>query len=262
MADGPRTPTRSPLVERFVIGFDIQGFSVRSTRRQQLLQRDLDDILVLAAAAAGLDRREWILQPTGDGELAIVPPDVDLALVVGRFVTELDGLLADRNEDRAGEMQLRLRLAMHIDTLILSPSSHAGPALVVVTHLLDSAPVRKALRSAPDARLALIVSDAVYRKVGLAGLGGVRPEQFAPVQVTLPGKGFDEIAHVHIPGHDMRTFPTDAGDELDESDDPPVSPPTERIPGMHIGGPVYGDVIDGVKHGGNSYDFGPGDDDR
>ncbi|MEO3807407.1 hypothetical protein ABGB17_00245 [Sphaerisporangium sp. B11E5] len=188
------------LVDRFVVGVDVRKYSSRTTRRQLEVQRDLDEILTVAAEQAGLDRSGWVRQVSGDGELAELPEGTDLVAVVRRWVAELDVLLRDHNDGHAPENRIRLRLAMHTDVLTRSMLGTAGPALIVVSRLLDSAPVREALEDAPDATLALIVSDAVYRKVVLSELGGLRPASFREVEIDLPGKGFRELAHVHVPG--------------------------------------------------------------
>jgi hypothetical protein len=194
------------LVDRFVIGIDVKKYSARSTRRQEDIQRELKALLGLAARAAGLDTDSWQRQGTGDGELVVLPPDVDLVRVVARFTPEINTLLKTHNADRVAEAQIRLRLAMHIDALKASDYWYAGPALVEVSRILDARPLRKALDEAEDSAVALIVSEVVYRKVVLSDLGGLRPEQFAKVDVDIPAKDFRQTAYVHVPGYDMRTF--------------------------------------------------------
>ena len=194
-------------MDRCVLGVDVQGYSKRNTRRQGDIHRDLDRVLGEAAASAGLDRSQWIVSHTGDGENAVMPADVDLMAVIGRFVPALHSLLAVRNEDCVPEMRIRLRVAVHIDTLTISMGTvAAGPAHVVLSRLLDSDAVRDALAQAERSELALIVSTPVYEKVVLSGLAGVSPEQYAAVQVDLAAKGFRHTGYVHVPGHDMHTF--------------------------------------------------------
>jgi hypothetical protein len=69
-----------------------------------------------------------------------------------------------------------------------------------VNRLLDSSAVRAALNKSPEASLALIVSDAVFQRVVVTKLDGIRPAQFRRVLVDLPEKRFREHVHIYIPG--------------------------------------------------------------
>ncbi|MET8847938.1 GUN4 domain-containing protein [Amycolatopsis sp. NPDC004625] len=186
------------LFERFVLGIDIRKYSDRPVRRHVVLQRELDRILGEAADGAGIDRGRWDRQPGGDGELAMLPPDVDLIAVVRGFVDQLDIRLADHNEDHEPEMRIRLRVAMHSDVMTAGPLGWAGPASVITARLLDSKPLRAALDENSRANLAQIISGPVYRKVVGSGLGGLRPGQFRPVRIGV--KEFQDTAYVHVPG--------------------------------------------------------------
>jgi hypothetical protein len=190
---------RPILEDRFVVGVDVQRYSGRNARRQLGIQAELSRLLNDAAESAGLDRSRWERQPGGDGELAVLPHQVDLVAVVRRFVDELALALADHNDDYAPERQIRLRVAMHMDPLSTGELGYAGPALIVLNRLLDSQPVRDALVTNPDAGLALILSESVYTKAVTAELGGLRPSQFTPVAVNLPTKNFHQNAYIHIP---------------------------------------------------------------
>ncbi len=198
------------LVERFVVGVDVEKYSSKNTRQQDETQRALDQILSEAASAAGLDRQEWQTAPGGDGELAVLPGDVDMVAVVGRFVSELDDHLATFNDDRVPAMKVRLRVAMHIDTVKPSTFGYAGPGLVVLSRLLDAKPLRAALASATDANLALLVSVPVFRKVVESGFGALRPHRFSRVTVDIPAKHFREEAYLYLPG-EAAPKPGDAG---------------------------------------------------
>lgn len=195
---------RPTLADRFVIGSDIEKYSARSVRRQVELQRALHETLDAAAEEAGLDRGAWRREPGGDGELAVLPADVDLLAVVAEFVRVLDRLLTDHNEDHGPDLRMRLRVAMNIGTVTDGALGGGGEAFIGLSRLLDSGPVRAALASRPEANLALILSDEVYKKVVLSELGGLRAKQFRGVTVDLPAKGFHQPAYIHVPGFDAR----------------------------------------------------------
>ncbi|NUT50058.1 MAG: hypothetical protein HOV94_22520 [Saccharothrix sp.] len=186
------------LVERFVLGIDIKDSSVLPARVQKRLYEELDRMLDEASARVGLDRSQWVRQPGGDGETAVLPPDVDLAAMVGDFVLWLDRQLTDHNDISAPTARLRLRVAMHTGALTPSAFGFAGPALVTLRRLLDSTPVRAALDDAPAANLAQIISESLFHKAVTAELAGLRPRGFRQVEVDV--KTFHEAAYVHVPG--------------------------------------------------------------
>jgi hypothetical protein len=216
----------TPLVGRFVVGVDVENYSGRTPRHQQKIQQDLDDVLREASEAAGLHRDQWRTLGAGDGELAVLPPDVDMVPVVNGLVRELGARLRRRNADHAPELRIRLRMAMHVDAVIPSIQGYAGQALIVLTRLLDSEAVHGALRQAPAAPLALIVSEPVHRMVVLSGFGELGPEDFVQVRVTIPAKGFDEAAHLHVPGHvpDRLARTAATGSSASSSGDTPDEP--------------------------------------
>jgi hypothetical protein len=187
------------LVNRFLIGVDVEKYSPRNVRQQDGTQRALDRILGEAAEAAGLDRQQWLTQPGGDGELAILPADVDMVASVSGLVTHLDDRLAAYNEDHSDVMKIRLRVAMHMDMILRSVLGYAGPGLVVLSRLLDSKEFKQALAEAGDANMALLVSQPVYSVVE-SGLPGLRPGRFRSLPIDNPAKSFQQTAYLYIPG--------------------------------------------------------------
>jgi hypothetical protein len=198
------------LIERFVLGFDIKDSSLLSARLQKKLYEELDRMLDEASARVGLDRSGWVRHPGGDGEMAVLPADVDLVALVGDFVLWLDRKLTDHNEMFAPPARLRLRLAMHTGALTTAPFGFAGPALVTLGRLLNSRPVRGALDDTSTANLAQIISESLFHKAVVAELEGLRPSRFRRVEVDE--KTFHETAYVYVP-------------------EPPPSPRPPSVPG-------------------------------
>ncbi|WP_436758559.1 hypothetical protein [Streptosporangium sp. V21-05] len=190
----------SALLTQCVVGVDIKQYSVgRNIRQQDALQRVLDAKLSMSAESVGLDRGSWDRHPGGDGEMAVIPPECDLSAVVGGFVRHLDDGLAAHNEDHGASMQIKLRMAIHIGLLKRSELGYAGPALIVLSRLLNAHQLRAALRDPRNGDLALLVSSPVYEVVE-AGVDGLRPRAFQQVHVEDPAKGFGQIAYLHVAG--------------------------------------------------------------
>ncbi len=246
-----------PLVERCVVGVDVEGFSRFPARVQVLIQKELDRMLDEAAEAAGLPRAGWERQPGGDGEVAVLPADVDLVALVRTFVAGLDLLLVDHNDDH--RVGIRLRVAMHTDVLTPGALGYAGPALVVLNRLLDSDAHRRALRETPDENLALLLSEPLYRRAVLPEIGGLRPEQFAKVRVSRPDKGFAEDAYLRLPPGRRIPHPVPppvtpvallhriAVNTPVRPVVPPAAAEPERVPGPAELAPKVRVLVDGVR---------------
>jgi hypothetical protein len=175
------------LVYRLLLAVDVEKYSKRNALEQFRAQEDLRRALEDTASLCGLNREVWHKQVRGDGELAVLPPDVDVPHVVGTFVCHLETVLADLNTARIGRRRLRLRLAMHHGTLAPGPFGPIGDAPVVVSRLLDAAPVRRHLAGLQDGDLALVVSDEIFKNVVSTGFCAFGPADFEAIRVTTKG---------------------------------------------------------------------------
>src|SRR4051794_20731189 len=85
------------LIYRLVLAVDVEKYSTRDARGQLQAQTELQRIISAAAKSVGLDQREWYEQVSGDGELVVLPEDVDVPVVVGDFTSSLETILGDVN---------------------------------------------------------------------------------------------------------------------------------------------------------------------
>lgn len=175
------------LMYRLVLAVDVEKYSTRDAREQLRAQRELRRILTAAAQNTGLDQRDWYEQVSGDGELVVMPENVDVSAVVGDFTCQLETILGELNRDIIGGTRLRLRVAMHHGTLTPGPFGPAGDAPIVVSRLLDARPLRRLLADQQDRDLALIVSQSLYQDVVRTGFCSLDPEEFRPVRVNAKG---------------------------------------------------------------------------
>jgi hypothetical protein len=211
-----------------MIGVAVMSYSKHDPRTQAVIGRDLQQVLTDAARAADLDRNRWGLFHTGDGELAILPDDVHLPVLVDTFVPELQALLVRHNQDRAPAMRMQLRIALHLATVIaVVPKSFVGADLVFLAHLLDSPPVRETLMEAERAELALILSEPIYENVEASGIPATDGRYFARVVIDLPAKAVTHTAYLHVPGYDMNRLVQDATWRAEE---PQIELPTASRP--------------------------------
>lgn len=207
----PGTPAMNmdgQLGYRLILAVDVEGYSTRSARDQLLAQRDLVHVLDAAATGSGLDRHRWYRQATGDGELAVLPGQTDVAHAVGTFPDWLRGTLADLNTARRPGLRLRLRLALHYGTLTAGPFGPAGDAPIVVSRLLDARPLRRFLARQPEDDLALAVSGTLYCDVVRTGFCCLDPAAFDPIRITA--KGITYHGYLHRGAADGQAAPSPA----------------------------------------------------
>jgi hypothetical protein len=170
------------LVYGLVVAVDIENFSGLDTLTQSTVQARLSRVLDLAASRAYLDRTKWHRQLRGDGELAVLPPDTDVAWVAADFPHQIAEELKDR-----GHPRLRLRIAMHHGTLTAGDFGPVGNAPIVACRLLDARATRRALATETDSDVVVVVSQQLFRDVVGTRFHGLRPERFRPMHVSIKG---------------------------------------------------------------------------
>jgi hypothetical protein len=203
-----------PYLRRLCVAVDLRGYSRLDAAAQEAAQSDLDRLLGAAGAAAGLNRLAWNTQDQGDGELALVPPDQSDHLVVDAFTRHLAVLLDRHNRTRPAEYRLRLRMAVHFGVAFIAEKGYAGPAPVVVSRLLASAELHRALEAAPDCDLVVALSDGVYSDLVLNRLTTLRPQDFAPQAIKT--ETFEAQAWIRaVPRPAVNTGPAQTGAETE-----------------------------------------------
>jgi class 3 adenylate cyclase len=184
------------LSYHFLVAVDIEGFSRLSTLEQVEIQTDLGEVLEAAASTTGFDRRQWDIQVSGDGELAVLPPDVDGPCLVADYPRALIEALGAVNQMRRS--RLRVRLAIHHGTLAAGSFGPVGQAPIVVSRLLDSDVLRQWLAARSDLDLALIVSSTLHNEVIRSRFRGLDPNAFEEVNVVI--KSISYAGYIWIDG--------------------------------------------------------------
>ncbi|MGW3996091.1 hypothetical protein ACWEF6_21590 [Amycolatopsis sp. NPDC004772] len=189
---------RKPAV-RLCMAADTVAYGRLTTSEAARTQERLVGVLAEARRAAGITEREVDLQPSGDGQFAILPTGLDETVVIPRLVEGVRSALATANADLSDRARLRLRVALHRGHVAPGVNGWVGTATIAVHRLLDCAPLRSRLARDRSADFALIVADVVFRDVIAATGGELDPAEFEPVDAVLPDKGFAERAWVHAP---------------------------------------------------------------
>jgi hypothetical protein len=223
------------VTRRLLLSADVKGYGSGDERSHLTVQRDLIRVFDEAARAADLDRSLWARQPGGDGELAILPASISEAKVVDDYVAELQAALERHNDGRYPERWLRMRLAVHFGTAIPADNGFAGHGVVLVSRLVESDPPHQALELAPQACLAVILSDQVYTDTVLQRHTKLSSKDFREVRVQK--KERDVTAWLRVPGLDVHALPLDPDPHLakvPQVPDAPSTEPTAPAPSVHL----------------------------
>jgi hypothetical protein len=188
------------------VAVDIKDWSHRPAPEQARAQQALATVVRAACAAAGLPGE--FAQVNGDGILLIAPSGIDETRVIPVFIRALHDALRRENRMLSPGARIRLRTALTEGMIIPAPTGFAGLAVTECFRLLDSPPVRQALNHHPDADLAVIASDILYRDVIAHGYHGLEPTSFQSADCSIPDKGFRAQAWICIPG----TYSAKAGE--------------------------------------------------
>ncbi|MFB4305613.1 hypothetical protein [Actinomadura sp. GTD37] len=181
------------LVYRLLLAVDLERYSRLDAQQQLAAQTDLRGLLDGCARRTGLRTSGWYRQPGGDGELVVMPVDVDVPRVVGVFARDLERALAELNRHRAP--RLRMRLALHHGTMIEGPLGPAGDAPIVVSRLLEAPPLRDHLTEHQDRDLVLVVSDTLYKDVVGSGFCALNPADFVKLEVVIKERPYSGYIH-------------------------------------------------------------------
>jgi hypothetical protein len=185
-------------VRRIVTVSDAEGYSKRRDDEQRDLQNRMADIQVQAACNARLDLQQAITQGTGDGSLVAWPPGTSELDVVTHYISELCCELERVNQSLSRGSRIRLRLAISAGLVEPAANGITGQAAIRASVLVNSDPLRKALRNAPRSSLAVILDDKLFDDVVKTGRRGLRPEAYERVVITDKG-GAEHVGWITVP---------------------------------------------------------------
>jgi hypothetical protein len=222
---------------------DMERYSRRSSPLQREAQAEFVRAMDIAAAAAGLRSDDWRRQASGDGELVILPAEIPEAAVLSRFLRHLDGHLRRLNAKLQPVAKIRVRIALHQGPVYLDGANgYPGHAVNTTARLVEADELKAALRAFPEAAVACIVSDGIYRDVVTERYDDLRPERFLAVRVNLPDKAFSAPAWIQVVDEDVTTAQPKILDQQGEQDDPSRQSTAPAGPGPSDSGVQIGSL--------------------
>ncbi|MFJ8112668.1 hypothetical protein [Streptomyces sp. NPDC096132] len=187
----------TPGITRLVLAVDIESYSARLHLEQIREQDRLDRVVEHALTEARTD--SFARQDSGDGVLLILPEGIDQTRVVPRLLIGLRDALEVDNRGRSGAGRLRMRASVGEGLVHVGKTGFASGVVIDVCRLLNSGPLKRALRAAADRDLVTAVTDHTYEQVVQHHYPGLDPAAFRQVEVDIPDKGFKRRAWIDAP---------------------------------------------------------------
>jgi hypothetical protein len=190
--------SHSGHIRRIVTVSDVEGYSKLPYADQRDLQNRTADIQDQAAVNARLDRRQAIIQNTGDGELTGWPPETNDLNLIADYVRELTAEVDRVNRTLSQANRVRLRLSISAGLVTEGALGLTGQAPIRASLLVNSDQVRQALHRYPERSLAVIVDDTLYQDVVLSRLCGLQPEDYQRVVIRDKYRA-EHVAWISVP---------------------------------------------------------------
>jgi O-acetyl-ADP-ribose deacetylase (regulator of RNase III) len=180
-ADASCFPTRKTLRIGFVI--DVVGYGSRSSPGQEAVQERLFRLVGRVLSDCGLGLADVDHEWSGDGVNLIFPSAIDPTTALPCLVTSVARRLAEDNRRYAD--RLRLRMAVGIGIVGPGPTGFAGPLILDINRLVDSAPLRAAIAQHDYTDVAVLLSDTLYSAVIRPGYSGLQAAELQVVDVAV-----------------------------------------------------------------------------
>jgi hypothetical protein len=198
---------------RSIIAVDLEGSTMRTNPVKGELRRIMYDLLWRSLeAVAVISHHLEQLADRGDGVLVLVRPhdDVPKTVLLDRLIPLLTTLLTEYNARAAQPaLRIRLRAVVHAGEVHADSRGFYGEAIDVAIRLLDSPPVKRALRQAASP-LVLVVSEEIHS--GIVCQGYLNGGTYRPlVRVRVANRQHRGWVHVPDPGAAPIALPQGAG---------------------------------------------------
>lgn len=149
-----------------ICAVDIAGFGGMSRTRANYvaLREGMYQSVEQAFLQSGIPWEDCYQEGAGDGILALAPATVTKGVFAEKLPVALVSALQAHNLTHPPEERIRLRLVLHAGEVTRDGRGVTGPAIIHAFRLLDSPPLKEALRESTGV-LAIVASDWFYDEV-------------------------------------------------------------------------------------------------
>ncbi|MEU8310615.1 hypothetical protein AB0C84_44360 [Actinomadura sp. NPDC048955] len=166
-----------------LIGVDISRFGDhrRDDDAHRLLRKHMYQHLQEAFKTSRLPWTACYTEDRGDGALIITPPEIPPTDAMDPLAHHLTALLRRTNRLANDLGRLRLRMAVHAGAIEHDDHGVLGQPLIHLFRLLEAPTFKQHLDQAPDADLAMLVSQELYQHAAETGL--INRAAYRPITV-------------------------------------------------------------------------------
>jgi hypothetical protein len=168
-----------------ICAFDIEGFGggERTRPNYVALREGMYTAVEQAFRHSGISLADCYHEGAGDSILALVPATVGKGTLVADVPSALVAALVAHNAEHPPAEKLRLRMALHAGEITRDARGVAGQAIIHTARLLDSPPLKEALRESTGV-LAIIASTWFYDEV-IRQYPEYAPEEYVRTGVSV-----------------------------------------------------------------------------
>ncbi|MDX3234881.1 hypothetical protein PV392_04105 [Streptomyces sp. ME03-5709C] len=249
-------------VHQTILLCDIEGSGLRDDVEKPVVRRVMYETVHAALAAAGAERTQYRSEDRGDGVMLLVDPSVPRPRLLHAVLHHLPEDLAGRNRLAAPGVRARLRVVLHGGEVGQDPDGVHGSDLDAAFRMLDSEPLRAALRESA-APVAVAVSEFVHSATVRHGYPGISPSAFhheeftskeGPVGIWVhaphrsASAAVAEPASARQPAPSQQSAPSQQPLQAQPPEAAPPRAPAPEGPVVFNAGTVHGDQFTGGKH--------------
>jgi hypothetical protein len=149
-----------------IVQMDVANSARWYGRSLERMRNDLFDLIGDVASGCDIDLESLPCDDNGDGLRLLLPIEVvGPTTAIDTFTSGLAAGLREHRKRVRSEARIRLRMAFHVGLVTRHRGSWTGSSLVVPARLVNSKPLRQALKAGADVDLAVAVSDGMYQVV-------------------------------------------------------------------------------------------------
>jgi hypothetical protein len=170
-----------------IVQMDVAGSARWDGPSLERMRDDLFDLIGNVALGGDIDLESMPpCDDHGDGVRLLLPVEAaGPTSVIDVFTNGLAAGLSEHRRQVSASARIRLRVAFHVGLVTRHRGSWTGSSLVVPARLVNSKPLRQALRTGADVDLAAAVSDGMYQAVVRDRFGRIPLTCYREVQVRV-----------------------------------------------------------------------------
>jgi len=223
-----------------ICAVDIAGFGGTSHTRAHhvTLREGMYSSVEQAFVRSGIPWEECYQEGAGDGILTLAPANVGKGAFAEKLPLALVSALQEHNSAHKPEEWIRMRMVLHAGEITRDVRGVTGPAIVHAFRLLDSPPLKEALRDSTG--VLAIVASAWFHDEVIRHRPEYAPEEYEQVSVDV--KETNGFGWIRLPDGErigsrevVSRPPTVIGE--------PVPPPLEVRPAS----PEFYQVVDAIE---------------